>query len=97
MSQHSDASRANWTDPTQRKVFIDLCLREANNGLRIGSTLKSIYWTRIAEGLEQHTGKRFHQKQLKNGWDYMRKQYVAWNRLISTTEHGYNAETNTID
>ncbi|KAK3229122.1 hypothetical protein Dsin_001003 [Dipteronia sinensis] len=36
-------------------------------------------------------------KQLKNGWDYMKKQYQVCIRLISTTRHGYNAMTNTID
>ena len=36
MSQHVETSRANWTNPTQRKHFIDLCLQEVNKGFRSG-------------------------------------------------------------
>ena len=97
MAQNSENTRANWTDPIYRKGFIDLCLQEVNNGYRSGGTLKPCAWNRIAEGLEKLTSKRFTQKQLKNGWDYMKKQYQVWIKLISTTRHGYNAMTNTID
>ena len=36
MSQNVEISRANWTNPIQRKHFIDLCLQEANKGFRLG-------------------------------------------------------------
>ncbi|KAK3231833.1 hypothetical protein Dsin_003714 [Dipteronia sinensis] len=93
----NESCRANWSDPTQRKYFIDLCLQEVNSGFRSGGTLKPSAWTRIAEGLEKIIGKKFTQKQLKNGWDYMKKQYLTWTKLITTTGHGYNSVTQTFD
>ncbi|KAK3230043.1 hypothetical protein Dsin_001924 [Dipteronia sinensis] len=78
-------SRANWSDALSRKHFIDLCLHEANSGFRSGATLKPFAWTRIAEGLEKTIGKRLNQKQLKNWWDYMKRQYQTWTKLTNTT------------
>ncbi|KAK3205327.1 hypothetical protein Dsin_019373 [Dipteronia sinensis] len=83
-------SRVNWSDALPRKHFIDLCLYEANSGFRSGATLKPSAWTRIAEGFEKTIGKRLNQKQLKNGWDYMKRQYQTWTKLTNTTGHGYN-------
>ncbi|KAH7570808.1 hypothetical protein JRO89_XS05G0196100 [Xanthoceras sorbifolium] len=84
MAQHAENNRATWSDPSHRKRFIDLCLHEINNGFRSGRTLKPSAWTRIAKELETSIGRRFHQKQLKNGWDYMRRQYLEWTGLIKT-------------
>ncbi|KAK3222304.1 hypothetical protein Dsin_009329 [Dipteronia sinensis] len=74
-------NRASWSDPSHRKRFLDLCLHEINNGFRSGRTLKPSAWARIVKELDTSIGKHFHQKQLKNGWDYMRKQYLEWIRL----------------
>lgn len=97
MSQNVDISRANWTDPIQRKHFIDLCLQEANKGFRSGGGLKSSAWPRIAEELEKLLGKRYTSKQLKNGWDYMKRQYLIWSKMMTMTGHGYNSVTKTFD
>ena len=42
MSQNVEISRVNWTDPIQRKHFIDLCLQKANKGFSSGGGLKSL-------------------------------------------------------
>ncbi|XP_034686267.1 L10-interacting MYB domain-containing protein-like isoform X1 [Vitis riparia] len=97
MAQHVEITRANWSDPTQRKHFIDLCLHEANSGFRSGGTLKPSSWPRIIKELEKLVGKRFNQKQLKNAWDYMKKQYLTWSRLITMMGDGYNSVTKTFD
>ncbi|WJZ86773.1 hypothetical protein VitviT2T_006199 [Vitis vinifera] len=97
MSQNIEISRANWTDPIQRKHFIDLCLQEANKGFRSGGGLKSSAWPRIAEELEKLLGKRYTSKQLKNGWDYMKRQYLIWSKMMTMTGHGYNSVTKTFD
>ncbi|KAL5827692.1 hypothetical protein ACOSQ3_019536 [Xanthoceras sorbifolium] len=97
MAQHAENNRATWSDPSHRKRFIDLCLHEINNGFRSGRTLKPSAWTRIAKELETSIGRRFHQKQLKNGWDYMRRQYLEWTGLIKTVGEGYNSTTHNID
>ena len=81
MSQNVEISRANWTNPIQRKHFIDLCLQEANKCFRSGEDLKSSAWPRISKELEKLLGKRFTSKQLKNGWDYMKRQYLIWSKM----------------
>ncbi|XP_034700866.1 L10-interacting MYB domain-containing protein-like isoform X2 [Vitis riparia] len=97
MSQNVEISRANLTDPIQRKHFIDLCLQEANKGFRSSGGLKSSAWPRIAEELEKLLGKRFASKQLKNEWDYMKRQYLIWSKMMTMTGHGYNSVTKTFD
>ena len=97
MSQYVEISRANWIDPIQRKHFIDLCLQEANKGFRSGGGLKSSAWPRIAEELEKLLGKRYTSKQLKNGCDYMKKQYLICSKMMTMIRHGYNSVTKTFD
>ena len=97
MSQNVENSRANWTNPIQRKHFIDLCLQEANKGFRLGGSLKPSAWPRIAEELEKLLGKRYTSKQLKNGWDYMKKQYLIWSKIMIMTRYGYNFVTKNFD
>ena len=72
---------ANQTNPFQRKHSIDLCLQEANKGFRLGGGLKSSAWPQIDEELEKLLGKRYTSKQLKNGWDYMKRQYLIWSKM----------------
>ncbi|KAL6337741.1 hypothetical protein AAG906_037335 [Vitis piasezkii] len=58
----SQISRANWTDPIQRKHFIDLCLQEANKGFRSGGGLMS----RHGYNFKYPKAKQFHFKPLAN-------------------------------
>ncbi|KAJ9682471.1 hypothetical protein PVL29_018400 [Vitis rotundifolia] len=97
MSQNVEISRVNWTDPIQKKRFIDLCLQEANKDFRLGGGLKSSAWPRIAKELEKLLGKCYTLKQLKNGWDYMKRQYLIWSKMMTMTGHGYNSVTKTFD
>ena len=69
-------SMENWTNPIQRKHFIDICLQEANKGFRSGGGLKFSAWPQIAKELEKLLGKHYNLKLLKNGWDYMKRQYL---------------------
>ncbi|KAL6350080.1 hypothetical protein AAG906_004015 [Vitis piasezkii] len=85
MSQYVEISRANWIDPIQRKHFIDLCLQEANKGFRSGGELEKLL------------GKRYTSKQLKNGCDYMKKQYLICSKMMTMIRHGYNSVTKTFD
>ncbi|KAJ9697390.1 hypothetical protein PVL29_009281 [Vitis rotundifolia] len=96
MSQNVEISQANWIDSIQRKHFIDLCLQEANKDFRSGGGLKFSAWPRIAEELEKLLRKCYTSKQLKNGWDYMKRQYLIWNKM-TMTGHGYNFITKTFD
>ncbi|KAL6346212.1 hypothetical protein AAG906_027966 [Vitis piasezkii] len=80
MSQNVETSRH----------FIDLCLQEANKGFRSSGGLKSSVWPRIVEKLEKLLGKHYTSKQLKNGWDYMKRQYLIWSKMMTMIRHGYN-------
>ena len=97
MSQNVETSRANWINPTQRKHFIDLCLLEAKKGFRSSGGLKSSAWPQIAEELEKLLWKRYTSKQLNNGWDYMKRQYLIWSKMMTVIGHGYNSVTKTFD
>ena len=81
MSQNVDISMENWTNPIQRKHFIYLCLQEANKGFRSGGGLKSSAWPQIAEELEKLLRKHYTLKLLKNGCDYMKRQYLIWSKM----------------
>ena len=97
MSQNVEISRANRTNPIQRKHFIDLCLQEANKAFRSGGGLKPSACPPIAEKLEKLLGKRYTSKQLKNGCDYMKKQYLICSKMMTMIRHGYNSVTKTFD
>ena len=88
---------ANQTNPFQRKHSIDLCLQEANKGFRLSGGLKSSAWPQIDEELEKLLGKHYTSKQLKNGWDYMKRQYLIWSKMMTMIGHGYNSATKTFD
>ena len=45
--------RANWSDPTIRKNFIEICLKKENMGFRSGGTLKPIAWARIIKEMKK--------------------------------------------
>ena len=83
--------------PHPKKHFINLCLQEANKGFRSSGSLKSSAWPRISKELEKLLGKRFTSKQLKNGWDYMKRQYLIWSKMMTMIGHGFNFITKTFD
>ena len=87
----------NWTNPIQRKHFIDICLQEANKGFRSGGGLKFSAWPQIAKELEKLLGKHYNLKLLKNGWDYMKRQYLIQSKMMTMIGHGYNFITKTFD
>eukprot|EP00268_Persea_americana_P045822 TRINITY_DN4696_c1_g1_i10.p1 TRINITY_DN4696_c1_g1~~TRINITY_DN4696_c1_g1_i10.p1 ORF type:complete len:328 (-),score=51.94 TRINITY_DN4696_c1_g1_i10:166-1149(-) len=93
--EKAESSRAVWSD-NQKKVFLDLCIQEVLSGGRPGTNLKSQSWKRVIDGFKEKTGILYGQKQLKNQWDLMRKQYNAWVTLCGQTGIGYNEVTHTV-
>ncbi|KAF8399194.1 hypothetical protein HHK36_015059 [Tetracentron sinense] len=91
----SDKQKANWS-PHMRQTFIDLCLEQVLLGNRVSATLSPNAWTTVRNKFEQKTGLKFEQKQFRNHWDYLKKQWQAWKRLISQTGIGYNTVTGRI-
>ena len=57
--------RANWIDPTYRKYFIDLCMREAKNGNIIWGNLEAYYLEHDFSGTENIDGKIYYPETIK--------------------------------
>ncbi|XP_026406726.1 L10-interacting MYB domain-containing protein-like [Papaver somniferum] len=74
--------------PEFRRDFINYCLEEVNYSRSIGSTLKIPSWEKIGVKLSEKYGYPMKNKKLRNHWDYLKKQYMSWNQLLSLLGHG---------
>ncbi|KAK1259521.1 hypothetical protein QJS04_geneDACA014442 [Acorus gramineus] len=79
-----------------KKIFIDLCLEQVRLGGRPGSNLKTSAWKKVREEFNQRNLVNYEQKQFKNYWDMLRKQWNTWKRLISLTGIGEVAPGQTV-
>ncbi|GAY33633.1 hypothetical protein CUMW_275850 [Citrus unshiu] len=89
--------RANWIDPTYRKYFIDLCMREANNGNRIWGNLEAYCLEHDFLVTENIDGKIYYPETTKKWMGLYERQYLTWLKLTMATRHGYNSTTRTFD
>ncbi|OMO49783.1 hypothetical protein CCACVL1_30802 [Corchorus capsularis] len=79
-------------------IFCDLCIKEISNGNRPGTHFKREGWLRLVSRFEKNAGVFYSQKQLKNRWDLLKKEWKLWKRLLGTyTELGWDPIKNTID
>ncbi|KAK1258865.1 hypothetical protein QJS04_geneDACA023507 [Acorus gramineus] len=83
----SSRGRAAWS-PEMKKMFIDLGLEQVKVGGHPGANLKTSAWKKVREEFNQRNLVNYEQKQFKNYWDILRKQWNTWNRLISLTGIG---------
>ncbi|KAK1264389.1 hypothetical protein QJS04_geneDACA022931 [Acorus gramineus] len=79
-----------------KKMFIDLCLDQVKVGGRPGANLKTSAWKKVREEFNQRNLVNYEQKQFKNYWDMLRKQWNTWKRLISLTGIGEVAPGQTV-
>ncbi|KAK1272954.1 hypothetical protein QJS04_geneDACA016509 [Acorus gramineus] len=79
-----------------KKQFIDLCLKQVKLGGQRGSNLKSSAWAKVREDFNKKVGVNYEQKQFKNFWDMLKKQWNIWKKLISLTGIGKVAQGQTI-
>lgn len=88
--------RASWSNEV-KKIFIDLCIEEVRLlGGRARANLKQSSWEKIIDGFNEKTGLGYNEKQLKNMWDIMKKQYAAWNKLMSQPGMKLNEHIHTV-
>ncbi|KAK1260386.1 hypothetical protein QJS04_geneDACA023789 [Acorus gramineus] len=87
--------RAAWS-PEMKKLFIDLCLEQVKLGGRPGSNLKTSAWKKVREEFNNKNMTNYDQRQFKNYWDMLRKQWNAWKKLISLTGIGEVAPGQTV-
>ncbi|XP_047318624.1 L10-interacting MYB domain-containing protein-like [Impatiens glandulifera] len=88
--------RANWKDPKLLKLYFDACIEEDRSGNKNGNVFKKRYWDIISNSIKEKKGLILSQKQLKNQWDYLKKKYGIWEKIINKTGNGYDPITNTV-
>ncbi|KAK1288888.1 hypothetical protein QJS10_CPB19g00612 [Acorus calamus] len=93
--ENHKVGRATWT-PEKKKMFIDLCLEQVKLGSRPGSNLKLSAWKKVREDFNMKVGVNYEQRQFKNYWDMLKKQWNAWKKLISLTGIGEVAQGQTV-
>ncbi|KAH1040563.1 hypothetical protein J1N35_042306 [Gossypium stocksii] len=89
--------KAMW-DKRLTEIFCDICIKEILKGNRPGTHFTKDRWLKIMSNFEKEVGKEFSQKQLKNRWDALKKEWKAWKKLKGEdTGLGWNPIKKTID
>ncbi|KAK9002469.1 hypothetical protein V6N11_025147 [Hibiscus sabdariffa] len=79
-------------------IFCDICIKEILNGNRPGTHFKKEGWIKIVKNFENETGKPYTQRQLKNRWDLLKKEWKLWKKLKEKdTGLGWDHMKGTID
>ncbi|KAK9018826.1 hypothetical protein V6N11_033872 [Hibiscus sabdariffa] len=79
-------------------ILCDLCIKEILIGNRPGTHFKREGWVKIVNNFEKETGKPYTQKQLKNRWDLLKKEWKLWKKLKEKdTGLGWNPIKGTVD
>nr|KJB76363.1 hypothetical protein B456_012G085300 [Gossypium raimondii] len=89
--------KAMW-DKRLTKIFCDIYIKEILKGNRSGTHFTKDGWLKIMTNFEKETGKGFSQRQLKNRWDALKKEWKAWKKLKGEdTGLGWNLIKRTVD
>lgn len=80
-----------------KKYYIDLCVKEINEKGRLLTRLKPQSWIKVSQQLEKKFGSKFNQNQLSSQWVHLRRQYIAWSKLMNAAGSGYDAKTHTFN
>lgn len=88
--------KASWT-PAYHKIFVDLCLEETLKGNKAGSHFSKEGWKNIMGYFYAKTGVRYDKRQIKNHYDFTRKQWKIWVKLIGDDNMKWDPKTNTFD
>ncbi|CAI9294002.1 unnamed protein product [Lactuca saligna] len=62
--------------------FIKLCLVEKEKGHKPGTHFNKTGWANLEKAMQEETGKVFTQKQIKNKWDNLKKDWKLYDRLM---------------
>jgi len=72
---------AKWDDCTHLQ-FIELVEKEIQKGNRPGSFINKEGWKNLVKSFNQITGKCYVNKQLKNHWDAMKKEWTLFKQMM---------------
>ncbi|PPD81387.1 hypothetical protein GOBAR_DD21683 [Gossypium barbadense] len=85
-------------DKRLTEIFCDICIKEILKGNRPGTHFIRDEWLKIMTNFEKEMGKGFSQRQLKNRWDALKKEWKAWKKLKGEdTGLGWNPIKRTVD
>nr|KJB82216.1 hypothetical protein B456_013G184300 [Gossypium raimondii] len=85
-------------DKRLTEIFCDICIKEILKGNRSGTYFTKDGWLKIMTNIEKETGKGFSQRQLKNRWDALKKEWKAWKkRKGEDIGLGWNPIKRTVD
>ncbi|KAM5556600.1 L10-interacting MYB domain-containing protein [Rosa sericea] len=88
----SSTPKATWS-PAHRKIFFDLCLDEVSKGNRPGTHFTKDGWKNIVDSFYEETGVKYTKKQMKNHWDFTKKQWKVWIKLVAESNMKWDPST----
>ncbi|MBA0765242.1 hypothetical protein Gotri_014469 [Gossypium trilobum] len=68
--------KAMW-DKRLIEIFCDICIKEILKGIRSSTHFTKDGWLKIMTNFEKETGKAYSQRQRKNRWDALKKEWKA--------------------
>uniref|UniRef100_A0A5B6Z1X7 Myb/SANT-like domain-containing protein n=1 Tax=Davidia involucrata TaxID=16924 RepID=A0A5B6Z1X7_DAVIN len=88
--------KAQW-DSTSREVFINLCVAEKLKGNMPTAHFNKKGWNAIILQFRNKTGKDYDRLQMKNHWDWLKKEWQLWKQLTrNETGLGWDSVKQTI-
>ncbi|KAK4263215.1 hypothetical protein QN277_028660 [Acacia crassicarpa] len=78
----ADRGRATW-DVSCTEIFIQECIEQIYKTQRKGSSFTKEGWNNILAGFNEKAGKSYDNKQLKNKFGSLKKEWKAWDKLFS--------------
>ncbi|MBA0613321.1 hypothetical protein Godav_013778, partial [Gossypium davidsonii] len=66
-----------WWDKRLTEIFYDICIKEILKGNRPGTHFIKDGWLKIMTNFEKQICKAYSQRQLKNMWDALKKEWKA--------------------
>ncbi|MBA0875630.1 hypothetical protein Goshw_013178 [Gossypium schwendimanii] len=89
--------KAMW-DKRLTEIFCDLCIKEILEVNRPDTHFTKVGWLKIKVNFETKTGKTYSQRQFKNRWDALKKEWKTWKKLKGEdTDLGWNLIKGTVD
>ncbi|MBA0854189.1 hypothetical protein Goshw_027294, partial [Gossypium schwendimanii] len=89
--------KAIW-DKRLIEIFCNICIKEILKGNRPGTHFTKDGWLKIMTNFKKETSKAYSQRQLKNMWDALKKEWKAWKKLKGKdTGLGWNPIKRTVD
>ncbi|KAK8957665.1 hypothetical protein KSP39_PZI001098 [Platanthera zijinensis] len=98
MGKHKENGISATWEQNNVIFFCDLCIKEIELGNRPTTHFSRDGWNNLMNKFCERTGKSYDQKQMKNKWDQLKKEWKLWRELKQgETGLGWNSTRKTID